>query len=87
MAKYQVINMFAVGNKKAQQTGDVTRSPIACNKALRKTNVARFHRLRKRLPVMQVQISVQLITMGLTKLRDLAVRPMHCQYAMLQLLK
>ena len=68
MAKYQVVNMFAVGNKKAQQTGDVTGCPIARNKALRKTNVARFHRLRKRLPVMQVQISVQLVAMGLAKL-------------------
>ena len=68
MAKYQVVNMFAVGNKKAQQTGDVTGCPIAGNKALRKTNVARLHRLRKRFPVMQMQISVQFIAMGLAKL-------------------
>ena len=87
MAKYQVINMLAVSNKKTQQTGDIAGCPIARNKTFRKTYVARFHRLRKRLPVVQMQTGVQLVTMGLAKLRDLAFRPMHCQYAMLQLLK
>ncbi len=75
------------GGEKAQQTGDITGSPIARNKALRKTNIARLHRLRKRFPVMQMQTGVQRITMGLTKLRDLAGRPMHCQYAVFQLFK